>query len=329
MSERDSPGRPARLVARQISELLLARVRRWHVLVPQERINGVVFDVVLSAGIAHLAFCDPGSGEWVGVEQAARLGRPVNATAIAQSMGLPLTTVRRHAGALVDAGLLVRAAAGFAVAPAIFAGDGVAAIAAGDAADLMRVLGVLADTGYAPAAKALASDPSRLPAGLVERLLLVFAVRALESFTGLYGDVVTGTILVAMIAANVRHVTGDPVLARRYAEEDTPPPDSQRRPVALRVLARAIDLPFETVRRRVAAQVAAGNVVWRGDGAIVPTHVLLDERHRDNNRRIIGHFEQMLQTLASLAAVPIPTPDRHDPEMARSAGLTHFGGSLD
>ena len=56
------------------------------------------------------------------------------------------------------------------------------------------------------------------------------------------------------------------------------------------------------VRRRVAAQMAKGNVVWRDDGAIVPTHVLLDERHRDNNRRIIGHFEQMLQTLASLAA---------------------------
>ncbi|HEX7694689.1 MAG TPA: helix-turn-helix domain-containing protein, partial [Sphingomonas sp.] len=126
MSDNDLPGRPARLVARQISELLLARVRRWHALVPQERINGVVFDVVLSAGIAHLAFCEAGSGRWIGVDQAARLGRPVNATAIAQSMGLPMTTVRRHAVALVDAGLLVRTSAGFSVAPTIFAGDGIA-----------------------------------------------------------------------------------------------------------------------------------------------------------------------------------------------------------
>lgn len=306
MSDGDHPGRPARLVARQISELLLARVRRWHALVPQERIDGVVFDVVLSASIAHLAFSEADSGQWIGVEQAARLGRPVNATAIAQSMGLPSTTVRRHAAALVDAGLLVRTAAGFGVAPAIFAGHGVAEVAAGDSAHLRHVLGVLADAGYAPAANALVSDPSRLPAGLVERLLIGFAVRALESFTDLYGDIVTGTILVAMIAANVRHVTEDPVLAQRYAEEDMPPPDSQRRPVALRALARAIDLPFETVRRRVAAQIAEGNVVWRDDGAIVPTHILLDDRHRDNNRRIIGHFEQMLQALASLAASADP-----------------------
>ncbi len=301
MPDHGARGRPARLVARQISELLLARVRRWHALVPQERINGVVFDVVLSAGIAHHAFGDPGTGRWIGVEQAAKLGRPVNATAIAQSMGLPPTTVRRHAAELVAAGLFVRSPAGFTAAPAVFAGDRLAKVAAGDAEDLVRILGALAEADYAPAARALDAGASRLPPGVAARLLLAFAVRALESFTDLYGDVITGTILVAMIAANIRHVTDDPVLARRYAQEDMPPPDALRRPVALRPLARAIELPFETVRRRVAAQVDLGTVVWREDGAIVPTDVLLDERHRDNNRRLVGHFEQMLLQLGSLA----------------------------
>ena len=167
---------------------------------------------------------------------------------------------------------------------------------------MIRILHALASAGYAPAARTIEAGAAELPAGVAERLLLAFVLRVLESFTGLYGDVVTGTILSATIAANIRHVTEDPVLARRYASEDMPPPDALRVPIALRALARAIDLPFETVRRRVATLVAEGRIVWRDDGVVVPTHVLLDDRQRDNNRRILAHFERMLQAFGALAA---------------------------
>jgi len=290
-----------RLVARQVSELLLARSRRGLALVPQERLAGFVFEVVLGGSIAHHPYRDAASGRWMGVEDAATLGRPVNATAIAHSMRLPHTTVRRRAAELVEEGLLVRGDSGFCVAPGFFEGDVLARLAAEDAADLMRMLGTLAEAGYDPAIAALDAGVTALPAGVVERLILAFSLRALETLTELYGDVTAGTIVAAITAINVRRVTADPDLARLYSAEDMPPPDDLREPVTLRALARAIDLPFETVRRRVVALVAAELVAWKDGGVFVPARVMLGERHIANNRRITLHFDQMLATLATLA----------------------------
>jgi DNA-binding Lrp family transcriptional regulator len=295
----------ARLVARQVSELLLARSRRGLALVPQERLAGFVFEVVLGGSIAHHPYRDPATGRWIGVEHAGALGRPVNATAIAHSMRLPHTTVRRRAAELVEAGLLARCPAGFSVARRFFTGDTLARLAADDAADLMHALRKLAATGYAPAARALDAGVEALPAGVVERLILAFSLRTLETLTELYGDVTAGTIAAAITAANVRRVTEDPQLSRLYSSEDMPPPDAVREPISLRALSRAIDLPFETIRRRVHALIAAGIVVRQGDGVMVPAEVLLSPRHIENNRRIALHFEQMLQSLISLSSVEI------------------------
>lgn len=293
-----------RLVARQVSELLLARSRRGLALVPQERLAGFVFEVVLGGSIAHHPYRDPVTGRWIGVEDARVLGRPVNATAIAHSMCLPHTTVRRRAAELVEAGLLVRGAAGFSVAPGFFEGDVLTRLATGDAGDLADTLRKLADAGYAPAVAALDAGAAALPPGVVERLVLAFSLRALETLTELYGDVTAGTIVAAITARNVRCVTQDPRLSQLYSGEDMPPPDDLREPVSLRALARAIDLPFETVRRRVKSLVDAELVAWKDGGVFVPARVMLDDRHIANNRRITRHFDQMLATLAVLAAEP-------------------------
>ncbi|MEP9358684.1 hypothetical protein [Sphingomonas sp. KR3-1] len=295
--------RSARLVARQVSELLLGRSRRGLALVPQERLTGLVFEVVLGGSIAHHPYRDIGSGRWIGVEDASTLGRPVSATAIALSMQLPHTTVRRRAAELVESGLLVRGNGGFSVAPAFFARGVLARMAAEDAADLARALHGLAAADYTLAATALDSGVTALPPGVVERLLLAFSLRALETLTDLYGDVTAGTIVAAITASNVRGVTENPELAARYAEEDMPPPDALREPISLRALSRAIDLPFETVRRRVKTLMEQGTVISKGDGVIVPVQLLFGERHLENNRRIAMHFEQLLQTLMALTQI--------------------------
>ncbi len=291
-----------RLVARQVSELLLARSRRGLTLVPQERLAGFVFEVVLGGSIAHHPYRDPAGGHWIGVEDARTLARPVNATAIAHSMGLPHTTVRRRVAELVEAGLLVRDPFGFTVAPEFFEGETLARLAREDMADLVHVLRTLAIAGYAPAIATLGAGAETLPPGVVERLVLAFSLRVLETLTELYGDVTAGTIVAAITAHNIRGVTGDPVLSSFYSGEDMPPPDALREPVSLRALARSIDLPFETVRRRVAALVALDVVAWKDGGVFVPSRVLLSERHIANNRRITLHFDQMLGTLGALAS---------------------------
>ena len=124
-----------RLVIRQISELLIARTYRWWSIAPRDRLDGTVFGAVLSAGVAHCPYYDPATGCWVGIDHAGLRRRPVNGTAIAQSMNLPHTTVRRRAAALVDSGLLEHKATGFGIVPQFFSGDRLARVMAADAED--------------------------------------------------------------------------------------------------------------------------------------------------------------------------------------------------
>lgn len=290
-----------RLVTRQVSELLMARAARWERLAQIDPTDSLIFAVVLSAGIAHLPLRDARTGRFHGIEDAEKLGRPITATAIALSMALPLTTVRRRAAQLVATELLVRQRGGFAIAPPCFTASKLANVNAAHAHDLIAMLRVLADAGYPPAVRAIAADIAALPPGVVERPLLAFAMRAMETFAELYGDLTASTIVSAILALNIRHITHDPVLSLRYAGEDTPPGDDVRRPVSLRTVAATIDIPFETVRRRVAMLVAEGVIVRHSDGVTVPTRIMLSERIIDNNRRIVGHFETMLDTLVAVA----------------------------
>ena len=294
--------RAIRLVARQVSELLLARWMRWQTLLPDGRLTYVAFGSVLSASLAHQPLRDPASGEAIGLAAARDRARPVSVSAIALAMGLPPTSVRRNADALVNAGFLVRGPTGYTVAARVFADGRFAAAVAGDADDVCRALSALGDGGFEPAIMAVESGVADLPPDVVSRLLLAFALRVLETAIARHGHLATAVIVTAIVAANIRHITEDAALARNYAAEDVIPPDTVRQPVALRTLARALDIPFETVRRRVAALVADGVVVWRDNGVIVPVVVLQSESFIADNRRIGQYFEQFIAALIALTA---------------------------
>ena len=239
------------------------------------------------------------SGEWIGFEHAPITGRPVTTAAIAKSMHLPPTTVLRHAKALVEAGRLVRDR-GYSVAANVFEDGRAEQIAITNAAGLMDIAVILADAGHPTAMAFVSAGHLAAPPGVIERLLLSFRLRTLESVTNLYGDIVAAIVVAGIIAANVAAITADPVLGARYAAEDNPPPDSLRQPVTVRALAREVRLPFETVRRRTAALIATGTVVDCGDGVIVPTRVLMSEGQISNNRRLAHNFEEMLALLTKL-----------------------------
>ena len=293
--------RATRLVARQVSELMLARTRRWQALGSHNPLTGVVFATVLSGSIAHLPLLDLATGRWITVDDAPALGRPVTATAIAQSLMLPATTTRRRADELVVAGQLTRGARGFQVDAEFLRSAASQRLWQENARHLASAITSLAASGYAPAVRALAAETSALPPGLIERPLIAFELRMMETMTELYGDAVTAYLSSTIIAANIRHITADPALAQRYAGDDEIPPDSERRAVTLRALARAAEMPFETVRRRVAGLIARGTVVQRDAGVVMPTRVLAQEPYIGNNQRIAGFFEQMLETLIATA----------------------------
>lgn len=298
MTADGSRAQSTRLVARQLSELFLGRGEAWASLTPRDYLDSLIYLTVLGGSIAHLPLRDAETGRWFAVEDAELLGRPVSVAAVAQSLVVPYTTVRRRCAAMARSGQLRCEATGFQVAAAfssrLYAGETTRGFA--------RCLEALGAAGYAPAQRALAADVLRLPPGVAERMVIAFQLRTLEPLTRVYGDVADAMVVAAIVAANVRHITADVALARRYAAEDRMPPDDVRRPIAVRELARDLRQPFETTRRRVAALVDRAVVVRHDEGVVVPTRVLAGPDIAAYNRRMIGFLEQMLDTMVAAAA---------------------------
>lgn len=288
-----------RLLVRQSSGLLLERSQRWRRLLPLELVAGVVFEVTLAEAAAPLPFHDPNGG-WIGIRQAAFSSRSVSASAVALSMRLPPTTVRRKMGELVAAGVLTRADKGVRIAPTFARDPAVVTVCDEDARSLDAALETLQRAGYARATEARRAV-AILPTEVTERLLLKFEMRVMETQVDLHGNVTDSLIVGATIAANINHIDADPVLARRFADEGTLPPDTLRRPITIRALSRRLGMPFETVRRRIADLAQRNTIVMTPQGVIVPGERLMRASHAEHNRRLAAHFESLLAALTMLA----------------------------
>lgn len=293
---------PVRLVCRHVSRMLLARGARWKPLMPLERLAQLVMETVFSAGIAHLPYRMPGvPPHWLGLGAASEAGRPVSVLALTRSLDLPYASTARRVTELVGAGFLRRESRGIRVAPQLLADNRLPAVVAADKADLAETLTLLAQAGHDPAPALRDGGLDRLPADVIERALLAFSLRVLESVKELYGDVVNGVLAATIVAANVNHLIVDAELGGDFTRQDEPPPDALRQPIPVRVLARDVAMPFETVRRRVNELRARDIVEAREDGVVLPTRVLMRDAHLADNLRITRHFHGLLDTLADLA----------------------------
>ncbi len=89
--------------------------------------------------------------------------------------------------------------------------------------------------------------------------------------TGVAGlDATDALIVLAINQANIAPLTREPLARIRYGTLQAPAPDARRRAVSINAIAASLQLPFETVRRRVNALMAAGAVVRGEGGLIVP-----------------------------------------------------------
>lgn len=300
----ETVGTASRMVEQQVAYLLLSRGQRWVTMLGIDPLSAFILDVVSSAGMQHHPYRTAPGGEWMPIEAGRTMGRPVSGSAIAQSVRIPLTTVRRHVGELLAAGLVERRARGLVVAPSLFDERRLHDFVQADTAQLAGMLDALAFSGYAPARHWSRAVLDQVPPGVVERLIQTFALRALETLSARYDGYLCGRIVAVVVTANARAIAGNPVLRARYADDMALPPDELRVPVSVRSLAQKMELPFETVRRRVAALEQAGTVERREGGVIVPGRVLATPEYRQNSQRIAAHFEQLTTTLLSLAGVP-------------------------
>lgn len=115
------------------------------------------------------------------------------------------------------------------------------------------------------------------------------------------GDRLSALLALAIMEANVRHVVRDPVLALRYAQFDTPPPDDTRRPVTVRALAESLSLPYDAARRRVAALEAAGVCVRTPKGVYIPNAPLMTEANREALARSYVALAQLAAEIEAVA----------------------------
>ncbi|MEY2883315.1 MAG: hypothetical protein RL490_1039 [Pseudomonadota bacterium] len=257
----------------------------------------LIVQVVLAANLAHIRLDDP-SGAGLGVDDGRR--RPISLLSIATSMGVPHETIRRQAHELQRRGAILKIGSGWIVPSKLLTETlGIALIAA-DAAALVALVDDLARLG---AASAQAIDPHALralPPDLLARLWNDFIVLAVEPAGDICGSVLDFGLFMAIIRMNVEHITADAERTRRHAALDAIPDDRDRRPAGLRALARAEQLPYPTVRRRVAALVARGVAEDVDGGVIIPARVLGNEAMARSNLLNVQRVEKLFSDLKRL-----------------------------
>jgi hypothetical protein len=93
-------------------------------------------------------------------------------------------------------------------------------------------------------------------------------------------DLIDALIVCTVSHANVVPIVRDPDLQRRYATFDNVPPDEARRPISINAVAQSLDMPFETVRRRIAKMSLVGIFKTARQGVYVPTAFCVGGPHR-------------------------------------------------
>ena len=114
----------------------------------------------------------------------------------------------------------------------------------------------------------------------------------------------------AIIQANVADIQRHADVLVAFAESDAPPPDSLRRPVSINAVAASLNLPFETVRRRIGAMARDGFVRFVDGGVIVPAQALSEPRYAVDAYRgyeRLRAFYYDLSDLGLLGELPPPT----------------------
>jgi hypothetical protein len=108
-------------------------------------------------------------------------------------------------------------------------------------------------------------------ARLAMRLTIVAIVDLIAIHRG-ERNALDSLLIAAITQANIAPITRQGDLQVAYAGVDDITPDDMRRPISINALANSLNLPFETVRRRVKGLLARGEIATSGDGLIVPAH---------------------------------------------------------
>lgn len=161
------------------------------------------------------------------------------------------------------------------------------------------------------------AEPETVPADdpvgqlrLLSRLTAAFLLDTVAIVRGEDGHLIDTLLISAATQANIAEIIRQPELQAAFA--DAVPPDELRRPVSINALASSLSMPFETVRRRIAALARDGYCVLVEGGVIVPSKVLSDPRYYADAFRGYERLRAFYYQLRDQRLLPPPPPAEAD-----------------
>lgn len=221
-------------------------------------------------------------------------GQRISVMSLAQSLSKPYETVRRHVDRLVQLGLCLREPGGIGLPtdapPALARTASHAHDALVHFVDGLRTLGIALPKRRADAAYLWGSGA----AAAVDVMLSV-----VDNNRTVHRSWLELAIFSAVLHANTAGFARDPAVALDLADERTPTPPSLLRAVRPAALARLVGIPDTSVRRHVAAMVAARRLVRTPRGLIASEAWLNEPEHVAVSRLTLGHVNRVLTRLAA------------------------------
>lgn len=215
--------------------------------------------------------------------------------ALADSLGLPFETTRRHVAGLVEAGLCARRRGGI-VTIATLEDEPYASIGALAHDALVRFIEDMARIDALPAFPA-SPRPYHWHSGVRASVDLMLSVARANQQT--HHDRLDLVIFSTVLAANDQRIVADPALARRFATPDAEPLPSQlRAPIRIPRVAQVLGLSDATVRRRV-ERLLEGPLIAGPGGLSINDVWLATEEARSASGESHANLRRLLGALAA------------------------------
>ncbi len=266
--------------------------------------RGLIYFAIQLANVEHLARDEDLAWRYSAEVAPDNVRRPISVHALAQVLKFSPETTRRHVKALEAVGACERVAALGVIVPSRhittpeMAADRQVATGAFD-----TLIAGLKSVGFPLPPPALRQDggaQKQPPVFLVTRLINAYMMRMVIEAAEVYGDVITGTLFAAIMNANTRAITYDPVLAWRFAHGDNAPPDEARDPITITQLCGVVQMPYSTVHRHIGRMVKTGMVERKARGVIIPTSVAVKPSYDASGLRVAQWLGATFRDMAAL-----------------------------